>query len=122
RARRLRTHSSARGSSSSAVSVPMRSIRRRLLSAILLCLSPAVLHAADCNRNGIEDALDIAEGTSIDCNGNDVPDECDVATSIELLAPLQLEIDAASAAVGDLDGDGTEDLAVSDLSPEVRIV
>ena len=33
----------------------------------------------DCNRNGVADSLDIANGTSQDCNGNGVPDECDVA-------------------------------------------
>tara|TARA_Y100000589_G_scaffold41632_1_gene34975 strand:+ start:812 stop:4477 length:3666 start_codon:yes stop_codon:yes gene_type:complete len=34
---------------------------------------------SDCNGNGIEDFVDIAEGKSTDCNGNDVPDECDIA-------------------------------------------
>ena len=33
----------------------------------------------DCNENGIGDAEDIANGTSLDCNGNGVPDECDIA-------------------------------------------
>ena len=33
----------------------------------------------DCNRNGVADPLDVADGTSADCNGNGVPDECDVA-------------------------------------------
>jgi len=31
----------------------------------------------DCNGNGIDDAEDIAVGTSFDCNGNDIPDECE---------------------------------------------
>ena len=31
----------------------------------------------DCNSNGIEDAHDIANGTSSDCDINGVPDECD---------------------------------------------
>lgn len=31
----------------------------------------------DCNRNGIDDRDDVANGTSPDCNGNTVPDECD---------------------------------------------
>ena len=34
---------------------------------------------ADCNRNGIADAQDLALGTSSDCNGNGYPDECEVA-------------------------------------------
>ncbi len=33
----------------------------------------------DCNGNGIDDALDISNGTSLDCNTNAVPDECDIA-------------------------------------------
>ncbi|MCK4660093.1 MAG: hypothetical protein KAV82_11280 [Phycisphaerae bacterium] len=32
----------------------------------------------DCNKNGIEDDLDIAGGTSQDCNDNGIPDECDL--------------------------------------------
>jgi len=33
----------------------------------------------DCNGNGVEDSLDLIDGTSFDCNGNDLPDECDIA-------------------------------------------
>ncbi len=33
----------------------------------------------DCNTNGVEDACDIADGTSSDCQPNDVPDGCDIA-------------------------------------------
>ena len=32
----------------------------------------------DCNGNGIDDADDIAQGTSQDCNTNEIPDECDL--------------------------------------------
>ena len=31
----------------------------------------------DCNGNGVDDALDIAAGTSSDCNANSTPDECE---------------------------------------------
>ena len=31
----------------------------------------------DCNANGIDDADDIANGTSQDCNANGIPDECE---------------------------------------------
>ena len=31
----------------------------------------------DCNNNGIEDVIDIANGTSQDENGNGIPDQCD---------------------------------------------
>ncbi len=35
--------------------------------------------SADCNQNGLADALELANGTSSDGNGNGVPDECDEA-------------------------------------------
>lgn len=31
----------------------------------------------DCNGNGVNDALDIAQGTSSDCDANGVPDDCE---------------------------------------------
>lgn len=34
----------------------------------------------DCNINGVEDATDLANGTSLDCNVNAIPDECEVDT------------------------------------------
>ncbi len=37
----------------------------------------------DCNANGIEDADEVADGSSEDCNENDVPDECDVDTDLD---------------------------------------
>jgi hypothetical protein len=45
----------------------------------------------DCNMNGVDDAIDIAEGTSQDCNGNQIPDECDVAPSVET-APFEMAL------------------------------
>ena len=33
----------------------------------------------DCNLNGVDDAQDISQGTSLDANGNGVPDECEGA-------------------------------------------
>ncbi len=32
---------------------------------------------SDCNGNGIDDADDIADGTSDDCNSNGIPDDCE---------------------------------------------
>jgi hypothetical protein len=32
----------------------------------------------DCNGNGIDDAIDIANGISVDCNGDGTPDECQI--------------------------------------------
>lgn len=34
----------------------------------------------DCNGNLVDDACDIAAGSSEDCNGNGIPDECDIAS------------------------------------------
>ncbi len=36
----------------------------------------AVAAGLDCNGNGIEDSIDIANGTSSDLDGDGVPDEC----------------------------------------------
>jgi hypothetical protein len=33
----------------------------------------------DCNRNGVPDYQDIADGTSADCNADGIPDECEIA-------------------------------------------
>ncbi len=51
-----------------------------LLAAAGLALAssaPAGEVICDCNRNGVEDAEDIAGGESADVNENGVPDECD---------------------------------------------
>ena len=61
------------------------------LTALLLLLSTALGPSSqpgwadgsgpgpqfDCNGNGIEDAVDIAFGTSSDVDQNGVPDECE---------------------------------------------
>src|SRR5438093_7058484 len=36
------------------------------------------LPASDCNKNGIEDNVDIEQGQSLDCNSDGVPDECEL--------------------------------------------
>lgn len=42
----------------------------------------------DCNGNGIDDATDIANATSLDANGNRIPDECECpATDAPLADP-----------------------------------
>jgi hypothetical protein len=35
----------------------------------------------DCNENGVPDATDIADSTSLDCDGNEIPDECQIDSS-----------------------------------------
>lgn len=44
---------------------------------LLIAEGPS-LSAADCNGNGVDDAQDIASGTSRDCDGSGWPDECDL--------------------------------------------
>lgn len=57
-----------------------------ILGYLLIC-SASALPAADCNDNGVDDAVDIADGVSSDCNGNSIPDECD----LEILVLTHLE-------------------------------
>ncbi|MCA9309948.1 MAG: PQQ-dependent sugar dehydrogenase, partial [Phycisphaerales bacterium] len=44
------------------------------------CGGPGI---TDCNNNGIDDATDIANGTSEDCNANGIPDECESAGGLK---------------------------------------
>jgi len=37
--------------------------------------------SCDCNGNGIEDSVDLADGTSFDCNRNGLLDECDISNA-----------------------------------------
>ncbi len=47
------------------------------LFPLFLALAPAAAPAPqDCNQNGIDDAIDLALGTSGDCDRDSVPDEC----------------------------------------------
>jgi hypothetical protein len=62
--------------------------------AVILNLT-GKLDGPDCNANGLEDACDIADGTSNDANGNGIPDECE--------AGMQLS--------GDCSQDGSVDMA-----------
>ncbi|MAJ46834.1 MAG: hypothetical protein CBC35_05945 [Planctomycetes bacterium TMED75] len=48
----------------------------------------------DCNKNGIEDALDLAEALSFDCNANLIPDECDIQSGVS--------VDCAGGPIGDI--------------------
>lgn len=65
----------------------------------------AIEALADCNGNGVEDALDIAKGTSADVDGNGVPDECEDCNDNGL--PDSLDIAAGTSA--DCQGDGVPD-------------
>jgi hypothetical protein len=39
--------------------------------------------AVDCNRNCVDDAYDILDGTSLDEDGNGIPDECDCNVEVD---------------------------------------
>lgn len=72
-----------------------------------LSLLSVVVRAADCNRNGSDDARDIQDAVSLDCNGNGVPDECDLSA----MASYDIGGWGSSLAAVDLNGDGHVDLA-----------
>ena len=81
----------------------------------------------DCNGNGIDDALDIASGTSLDVNGNGQPDECDVTLIVPDVYPtIQAAVDAAAnknivlVRPGTYSGPGFHDVLV--MGKDVAIV
>ena len=83
--------------------------------ASVLAFSLPVLRAGDCNENGVDDQVDLVEGTSLDCNLNGVPDECE-ETSLLLEAAAAYGVESLSGfglhLLADLDGDADLDLAV----------
>ena len=94
-----------------------RSMTRRTAALSLVALgwlsATADVSAQDCNRNGIEDTVDLANELSVDCNGNGVPDECDLEETVH----FESEAIAAGTHNGffdvtlaDLDDDGALDL------------
>ena len=102
----------------------MRSTRPShvIILALLVALgaTQARLRAADCNGNGIEDADDIANGTSTDCNANTVPDDCDIVPSIHFTEAVEYTTGEQSygIAIADLDGDDWQDLAIANLASD----
>jgi hypothetical protein len=80
-----------------------------------------MVFAFDCNRNCIDDVVDIIEGLSIDGNGNEVPDECECISDLDndgevnvhdiLILIANWELDEPQT--GDLDGD--QDVDIHDM-------
>lgn len=66
---------------------------------------------ADCNANNVDDALDLAGGTSADVDGSGVPDECEDCDGDGTLDSAAILTGAA-----DLDGDGVPDVCADDCN------
>lgn len=83
---------------------------------LVVCLCGGLVRGQDCNSNGVDDALDIARGTSRDCNANTVPDECDLVDErIQFEIALRYEVghNADEIVGADFDQDGDMDMAIS---------
>jgi hypothetical protein len=52
----------------------------------------------DCNRNGIGDSIDLANGVLHDCNGNGIPDECERAAGVVVNCPCYANCDGSTVA------------------------
>jgi hypothetical protein len=85
----------------------------RALLAVSMLLGGFTARGADCDRNGVDDAIDIEKGTSADCNRNGIPDLCEKAPPVlgflDESTPVAATMQVLLAA--DLDGDGALDLA-----------
>lgn len=75
----------------------------RCRQAIFACRLRGLVN--DCNQNGLDDALDIAQGRSLDTNMNGIPDECEDCNANGILDA----IDIANGASLDLNMNGIPD-------------
>ncbi len=122
----MRTHFGL-GSSNSVLNISIRwpsgivqSIAGVASDQLIRVVEDDSVFAFDCNRNCVDDSVDIADGTSNDVNNNGVPDECECIADIDgdgsvNVVDLLAIIDnwGASTSDGDLDGDhfvGIQDL------------
>jgi hypothetical protein len=102
-------------------------LRRLLLAAVMTFVGAPgerTVNCADCNDNDVEDAIDLAGGTSADCNLNGIPDECEILPGRLLLDTgkfFPAELQPLSIAAGDLDGDEILDLATANHSNTVAV-
>jgi hypothetical protein len=65
----------------------------------------------DCNGNGIDDAIDIASGTSEDIDGNGIPDECEDCTGTGVLHSVLI-----AQGEPDVNGNGIPDICEIDCT------
>ena len=83
---------------------------------LLSCVTSGdlALQGTDCNRNGLDDSVEIAAGESLDCNGNGLPDECEIPTPPYGLQddPTGIEVrpELRALRAADVTGDGLDDL------------
>ena len=86
-------------------------MKRATIGCLLALILPRVGPANDCNQNGVDDGIDVFQGTSPDCNQNGVPDECDMAPGMAFgPEPLSADPGAQGLLLVDLDSDGDLDL------------
>lgn len=97
-----------------------RGLRRNFFGGLLLAWQAAAM-AEDCDQNGVDDAAEIASGTASDCNRNGIPDACDIFNRrfrFREEEPLEVTHKPALIIAGDLNGDGSADLATAGLEQE----
>ncbi len=91
----------------------------RLLLALLIPLSTIVepislIYAEDCNQNGVEDEIELADGIEFDCNQNGKLDSCEteVEFTVNHLTSIKMEFQPISFDVEDEHADGMGRVAV----------
>ncbi len=85
----------------------------RFLAVITIAACPAASYCEDCDRNGVEDATQIAADPSLDCGSNGRLDSCELATPAILLdAPRNWPTGdrIGSLEIADFDDDGRLDI------------
>lgn len=80
-----------------------------------ICLTPT--YSPDCNKNGVEDVVDIAGGTSLDCNTDSIPDECQPNTDCNSNGVRDI-CDIASGTSSDINGNLTPDNCEPDCNQD----
>ena len=87
------------------------------VGSVLFLFASTAAPAADCDASLGDDAEEIARGFAVDCNENGVPDNCEVEpVPYRLLRSFPVEDNATGVHLGDLDGDGFNDLAIGTIS------